>query len=100
MRHEEAEVLARVSDEASFIAFLRHLADEREALEAMAREGKAVPGFLSGLGDWEYDTIGGFLDAAAARGESGAGYDFDEVSRADNPWRRAARILLMGKYYE
>ncbi len=90
MTHEdEIALLATVEDERSFVAFIRALADERCALERRGHEG-----------EWEQSTIGNYLDAVAARGEGSAGYDLDEESRADNPWRRAARILLYGKYYE
>jgi hypothetical protein len=69
------------------------------SLEAAAQRGEASSGFLSGLGDWEYNSIGGFLDAAAAAAEdrAKAGIAWEEE---DNPWRRAARIILLGKYYE
>ena len=89
MTDEDLLFLSEVDDEKSFIAYIRFLADKRTLLEQKGHDG-----------DWEHGTIGNYLDAVAARGESGAGYDFDEASRADNPWRRAARILLYGKYYE
>ena len=88
MNDPELEKLAEVVDQRTFVAFIRALADERIAVE---RKG--------GHGDWEHGTIGTYLDAVAARGED-ADYDFDDVSKADNPWRRAACILLYGKYYQ
>ncbi len=98
MNDIERRLLSAVQDQESFIGFIRYLADQRHACER--NDTKADPMLLSGAGDWEYDTISGYLDAVAARGESSAGYDLDDESRADNPWRRAARILLYGKYYE
>ena len=98
MTEIEERLLAKVEDEESFVGFIRYLADQRLAFEhpGVVKD----PMLLSGAGDWEHNSIGSYLDAVAARGESGARYVFDEDSRADNPWRRAARILLYGKYYE
>ncbi len=93
MQDEDAQI-AGIADEAGFVAFVRHLADERLLLEQARREGRAEPGFLSGLGDWEYDSLSGYLDAIAAAWEAGIRPD------GENPWQRAARILQTGKYYE
>lgn len=98
MHEVEQHMLSKVVDEESFVGFVRYLANQRLELERMARDGTAKPTFLSGLGDWEYDSLGGYLDAVAACHEDGGGYDDDAPD--DNPWRRAARILLHGKYYE
>ena len=80
----------QVEDEAGFLHFLAALAADWEEDRRLAA---ANP-----LG-WENSSIGGFLDAAATWGEDSrdglAGY-----SRPENAWRRAAQLMLAGKFYE
>ena len=81
--HERADA---VWDEATFVAFIAALAEDWED------EGP-------GANEWENGTIAAFLGAAAAWGESTKnGTEFYSVP--SNPWRRAAQILLAGKFYE
>lgn len=66
MHDTELHLLSKVVDEGSFVGFVPFLADQRLGLERLARNGNAKRSFLSGLGDWEYDSLGGYLDAVAA----------------------------------
>jgi hypothetical protein len=80
------------------LAFLETLAadwsDEREK-EKLEPSSPYGPG----ANDWENETIGAFHDASAAWGNASIdGLTFYE--RPNNPWRRAAQILYMGKIYE
>jgi hypothetical protein len=52
-----------------------------------------------GANGWENGSIGAFLGAAAGWGMASInGLRF--YQKPDNPWRRAAQILYMGKIYE
>ena len=48
---------------------------------------------------WENGSIGGFLDAAATWGEDSRD-GLPGYSRPENAWRRAAQLMLAGKFYE
>jgi hypothetical protein len=87
-----------VDDEKSFIAFLDALAadwgneQEKEVKEPSSPYGPGANG-------WENGSIGAFLGAAAGWGTASiSGLKFYE--KPENPWRRAAQILYMGKIYE
>lgn len=77
------EIVNEVQDEATFIAFLSALSIDRQA-----------------HGDeWQQDSIDSFLEAAADWGrESVEGLTHYE--KPDNPWKRCAQIMYMGKIYE
>ena len=87
-----------VDDEADFLSFLDALAsDWNEAQELEAAE-PSNPYARAAL-DWENLTLGAMLHAAARWGESSInGLQF--YKKPTNPWRRAAHILLAGKFYE
>lgn len=82
-----------VTDEASFVRFLRALAEDAEAdaAEAARRPPSSYgPGRLG----WENGTVGAFLESAAAWAEA------KRQPSSPNPWRACADILLAGKSYE
>ena len=87
-----------VSDEASFLRFVAALAADWQA----ERDIEAVKGsspYAAGALGWENGTIGEYLAAAADWGEASVhGLKFYE--KPANAWRRAAHILLAGKFYE
>lgn len=69
--------------------------EEERALEAVNPSSPYGPGALG----WENGTIGAMLEAAASWGE--ASIDSTQFyEKPENPWRRAARILLAGKLHE
>lgn len=89
--HEQLEA---VSDEVSFLAFVRALIKDREA-----EVGRAVDIFGRGENGWENQSIEGFLDAALSWAEStnvGASQGLSDAS----PWKRFAVFLYCGKIYE
>ena len=88
--------LGAVCDEETFIAFLTALAADRE--DEVAKE-KATPSYGPGANGWENGSIEAFLDAAAAWARASKnGLEF--YRKPDNPWKRCADIIHMGKVYE
>jgi hypothetical protein len=92
------ELLKRVADEKSFVAFVRALAEDWADEQRKEARLPSSP-YEAGANGWENGSIGAFLGAAVA---------WAEVSEADtaahtlprNAWRRCADILYMGKVYE
>jgi hypothetical protein len=87
-----------VSDEDSFVRFLEALsADRADEVE----KGKGLPSSPYGpdVNGWENGSIETFLDSAAAWAEASKN-GLGSYSRPDNPWKRCADILFMGKIYE
>lgn len=90
--------LERVQDERTFLHFLEALAADRAA---EVREELASPSSQWGPGSrgWENTTIESFLGAALTwASASQGGLEFYSVP--ENPWRRCADIIYMGKIYE
>ena len=90
--------LMNVRDEASFLAFIKTLCEDRmddrqkEMLKPSSPYGPSANG-------WENGTIEAFLEAAYACGIRW----IDEANvddEPDNDWFRAARIIYCGKSYE
>jgi hypothetical protein len=78
------ELLETVIDEISFIKFLSALESDWSG---------------PGNSEWQNETIGQFLEAAASWGmDSKDG--LESYKKPSNPWRRAAGIMYMGKIYE
>ena len=90
--------LDTVCDEDTFVAFVAALAADRE--DEVAKE-KVSPSFryAPGTNGWENGSIEAFLYAAAAWATASKnGLEF--YRRPDNPWKRCADIIYMGKIYE
>ena len=84
----------KVTDEASFVEFIKALALDRAAEKTISTSP-----YGPGANGWENGNIETFLEAASAwacasRGGL-VGYDLPS-----NPWKRCADIFLMGKHYE
>jgi hypothetical protein len=82
------------------LRFLRALADDwndeqaKETLHPSSLYG-------SGANGWENGTIGNFLDAMIAWANAKPTEDTGLAGpAAEGVWRRAAHILLVGKFYE
>lgn len=92
------DVLRAVHDEESFRQFLLALRDDRKRSIAAERETPSDP-FGPEAGGWENITLEQFFDSAATWAKASVngtgGYP-----RTENPWRRCADILYMGKIYE
>jgi hypothetical protein len=87
-----------VADEVTFLRFVAALAADWEAEREIEKFNPPEPYAKGALG-WENGTIGNFLDAAAAWGEASID-GLHLYQKPSNPWRRAAHILLAGKFYE
>ena len=93
------EKLASVTDEASFLEFVRALlADRLHAERGEARKKSSSFGF--GASDWENTTISSFLGAAIAWAEDSSFGSTQGLSPVRNPWHAFAVFLYCGKIYE
>ena len=90
------ELLERVNDEQSFIAFIQALgadfAREQTMNEPLSPYGRSALG-------WENGSVDAFLEAAGAWAIDSSRQVAAEVASA-NVWQRCASILLAGKFYE
>lgn len=96
-------VLDAVRDEESFLRFLEALAADR-ANEVEKEKTDPSPPYSPGANGWENGTIETFLEAAAEWGRASTnGLQFCGESvyeKPDNPWKRCADIIYMGKLQE
>ena len=77
------ELVNEVKDEATFIAFLSALSQDRQACPD----------------EWQHDAIESFLEAASEWGQESV-HGLTHYEKPDNPWKRSAQIMYMGKIYE
>ena len=86
-----------VTDEASFLAFVRALeADRRLA----AQDEEAEPHGRGAARGWQNSTIEGFLESAVAWVEDSRFGRSQGLADDASPWRRLAGFLYAGKIYE
>ncbi|GAA0180862.1 hypothetical protein SH2C18_34820 [Clostridium sediminicola] len=79
------ELVDEVEDENTFIGFIEVLMKDRI-------KNKVID-------EWQNDTIEGFLDSACTWAKcSKNGLKF--YKKPNNPWKRCAQIIYMGKIYE
>lgn len=98
MSDELRAALDAVCDEESFVRFLEALAADWED-EAAKEKTNPSPPYCSGANGWENGTIGAFQEAAAEWGRvSKDGLQY--YVKPENPWKRCADIIYMGKIYE
>lgn len=98
MSNEPERALDAVCDEASFLYFLEALAADR-ADEVEKEKLVPSPPCVPGANGWENGSIEAFLEAASVWGRASTdGLQFYE--KPDNPWKRCADIIYMGKLYE
>ena len=96
---KDLKALADASvDEASFLNFIAALGEDR-ADEAEKEELRPSSPYGAGANGWQNSTIDGFFEAAKSWAEDSA-KGFPGYEPPNNPWTRAAHILLMGKCYE
>lgn len=93
--HDLAEA---VVDEATFVEFMFALSEDWEDEGRKEAEHPSSP-YGPGANGWENGTIGAFLERAASWAEASRG-GLPRYEVPSNPWRRAAQILLAGKFYE
>ena len=86
-----------VTDEASFLAFVRGLEVDRRL--AAALEEQDPDGYDAPRG-WQNNTIEQFLESALAWAEDSQFGRRQDLGEATSPWRRLAVFLYCGKIYE
>jgi hypothetical protein len=93
-----AQLLESVTDEESFLTFVRALVDDRKRAAEMERE-QPPSSFDVAASGWANSTIESYLSAAASWAEDS---DFGERQglAAATAWRRCATFLYCGKIYE
>lgn len=98
MKKNLAKLLDAVVDEDSFVAFLSALAADRA--DEVKKE-KKIPSspYGPGANGWENGTIEAFLESATAWAEASK-KGLPSYEKPDNPWKRCAEIIFMGKIYE
>lgn len=92
------DLLDRVQDEASFLAFVQALRLDRAQEDEEERVSTTSP-YAPGANGWANQTIDAFLGAASAWAEAtdvGLTQGLDPA----NPWKRFAAFLYSGKIYE
>jgi hypothetical protein len=94
MNDDPAIALTEVHDLATLLAFMRVLAADFSAANAM--EEQAPTGPWEPMHGWENARLDAFLEAAVAWGATNR---FSEPARG-NPFRQIAEILAAGKGYE
>ena len=98
MPRDLAAAAQSVTDEASFVAFLRLMpADWHDEARGEA-EAPSRP-YSPGANGWANGTIGQFIDAAASWADD-TSTRTAPTSTAAEAWRRAAMIVLMAAFYE
>lgn len=93
--HDQLEL---VTDQESFVAFVRALAQDRVSAAQADAESRAPP-YGADAGGWENTSIEAFLEAAVSWAEDsnfGATQGLATVSL----WRKFAVFLYCGKIYE
>lgn len=91
-------ILESVADEQSFLRFLQALAEDWDDEQKQESTTPSSPyGF--GANGWENSTISAFLHAAVSWGDASVA-NLKSYEKPDNPWKRAAQIIYMGKIYE
>ncbi|PKN26496.1 MAG: hypothetical protein CVU65_05455 [Deltaproteobacteria bacterium HGW-Deltaproteobacteria-22] len=92
------EQLERVTDQESFMAFARALAQDRaSAVQAEAKSPASHYG--ADAGGWENTSIEAFLEAAVAWAED-SNFGTTQGLATVSPWRKFAVFLYCGKIYE
>jgi hypothetical protein len=92
------DLLESVTDEASFIAFVKALLADR--LDEVAKETSTPSSpYGPGANGWENGTIEQFLDGAVSWAEV-TNIGLTQGLEPSNPWRRFAAFLYCGKIYE
>ena len=96
--HDLMAAAEKVADEKAFIQLL-HLMRDSWMDERDKELIKPSEPYSAGANGWENGSIGDFLDASAAWAEAISPEDSDGSSVSET-WRRAARILVAGAFYE
>jgi hypothetical protein len=97
MKRKVNDALDKVADEASFCAFLRLLAEDRqEEKDYEAEHGKQK---WEGINGWQNIDLADYLFTAHAWAEESIN-GLPLYKKPENPWKRIADILYAAKIYE
>ncbi len=88
------ELLEKVEDQESFLAFAKALQADKED-EAKKEQITPSSPYSHGLNGWENSSIEDFLESAIAFTE-----DSEQWQREPNLWKKFALFLYGGKIYE
>jgi hypothetical protein len=88
----------KVTDELSFLRLLLRMATDWEDERRKELSTPSLP-YSAGRNSWENGSIGQFLEAAAAWAEVSS-RTANVGSEVSDAWRRAARIIVAGAFYE
>ena len=94
MKAALTEYLDAVTDEQTFLAFVRALTEDR-----IAAAGRSDADDMSSTDGWQNDTIESFLEAAQAWAEDSA-FGADQGLDPASPWKKFATFLYCGRIYE
>ncbi len=98
MNDELESLLELVKDEDTFVQFISALGADWKSEQLQERQ-HASSAFGPGAQGWKNRDMGAFLEAAALWAQA-ANHRIWGYTKSENPWRRAADILIAGKYYE
>lgn len=84
-----------VHDEASFLAFVAELAEDRRLASATG-----ISGFMGAPRGWQNDSVEDFLGGALAWADDSDFGRNQDLDPDGSPWRRVAVFLYCGKIYE
>jgi hypothetical protein len=88
----------KVTDELAFLRLLRRMATDWEDERQKELATSSLP-YSAGRNVWENGSIGQFLEAAAAWAEASS-RTAKVGSEVSDAWRRAAKIIVAGAFYE
>lgn len=103
MKKNLTELYEMVSNEVTFLEFVKALVEDRRDAIRLEKASQSPP-YGPDAGGWENASIEDYLDAAVAWAEdsqfgrrmSAKEYELAAVS----PWRRMAAFLMAGRVYE
>ncbi len=96
------ELLDGVTDEVSFLAFVKALEQDRRTAARLEAANPSNP-YASDAGGWECTTIEDYLESArawAVDSDFGRKLAPDHALHDVSPWKRFATFLYCGKIYE
>lgn len=94
---ELVEKLERVETLETFLDFVRALAADKEAEDAIEKEAPS-PLYMPGAHGWQHNSIAGYLQAALACAEDNR--DLPTALPSSPSWKAFAEFLYRGKSYE
>jgi hypothetical protein len=92
------DLVGRVDSEESLLVFIAALAKDRRDAVVAERDNPSSP-YGPDAGGWENTSIEDFLEGAASWAED-TNFGLTQGIPPDNPWKRFAAFLYLGKIYE